>query len=167
MLYYSEYKHSILGTIRLVCEDNKLIGLWLQEQRHFELGLKQKPIRDDNQPILVTAKNWLKKYFNGEKPDISELVLAPNGTNFQKIVWKELLKIPYGQTLSYSDIAKAAAQKLGKERMSAQAVGTAIGHNPIGIIIPCHRVIGKDGKMHGYDAGIDKKFFLLKHENAF
>lgn len=92
--------------------------------------------------------------------------LAPKGTSFRREVWKILCEIPYGETTTYKDIASKIAKKRGIERMSAQAIGGAVGHNPLSIIIPCHRVIASNGKLTGYAAGLDKKIFLLKHENA-
>ncbi len=101
---------------------------------------------------------------NGEKPKISELKLAPKGGEFRQSVWKILCEIPYGETTTYGEIAKEIAHLNDIERMSAQAVGNAVGHNPISIIIPCHRVVGASGNLTGYAGGIDKKIFLLKHE---
>ena len=103
---------------------------------------------------------------NGEKPDISELKLAPKGSEFRQTVWRILCEIPYGKTTTYGEIAKEIAHLNGLERMSAQAVGNAVGHNPISIIIPCHRVIGTNGSLTGYAGGIDKKIFLLNHEGV-
>ena len=106
---------------------------------------------------------WLDEYFSGKNPDMT-LKISPRGTVFQQAVWECLLAIPYGQTRTYSDIKELVCTKLGKASMSNQAVGTAIGHNPISIIIPCHRVIGKDGNLHGYAGGLDRKTWLLQHE---
>ena len=113
---------------------------------------------------LIQAEKWLDSYFNGKKPLINELDLDPIGTDFRKEVWEILCEIPYGKTISYKDIADRIAKKRGIEKMSAQAVGGAVGHNPISIIIPCHRVVASNGELTGYAAGIDKKKFLLKHE---
>lgn len=106
---------------------------------------------------------WLDKYFSGKNPDMT-LNISPRGTVFQQAVWECLLAIPYGQTRTYGDIKELVCNKLGKASMSNQAVGTAVGHNPISIIIPCHRVIGKDGSLHGYAGGLEKKSWLLQHE---
>ena len=118
--------------------------------------------KDDE--TLIQTKKWLDSYFNGEKPLINELDLNPLGTNFRKEVWEILCEIPYGKTTSYKDIADKIAKKRGIEKMSAQAVGGAVSHNPISIIIPCHRVVASNGELTGYAAGIDKKKFLLIHE---
>lgn len=115
--------------------------------------------------VFKSANLWLKKYFSGENPPISNVPIKPlEGTPFQKIVWKILLEIPYGSTITYGEIAREAARRLGKLKMSAQAVGQAVGQNPISIIIPCHRVIGANGNLTGYNGGIDVKIKLLEIE---
>lgn len=137
MYYMSEYD-SPLGSLTLAADGESLVGLWLEGQ----------------------------KYFAGEKPAIDELPLEPMGGEFRQEVWKLLCDIPYGQVTTYGEIAKKVAERLGRESMSAQAVGGAVGHNPISIIIPCHRVIGADGSLTGYAGGIDKKIWLLAHEGV-
>ena len=115
--------------------------------------------------VFKSANLWLKKYFSGENPPISNVPIKPlEGTPFQKIVWKILLEIPYGSTITYGEMAREAARRLGKLKMSAQAVGQAVGQNPISIIIPCHRVIGANGNLTGYRGGIDVKIKLLEIE---
>ncbi len=115
--------------------------------------------------VFKSANLWLKKYFSGENPPISNVPIKPLvGTQFQKIVWKILLEIPYGSTATYGEIAREVAGRLGKLKMSAQAVGQAVGQNPISIIIPCHRVIGANGNLTGYRGGIDVKIKLLEIE---
>lgn len=115
--------------------------------------------------VFKSANLWLKKYFSGENPPISNVPIKPLvGTQFQKIVWKILLEIPYGSTATYGEIAREVAGRLGKLKMSAQAVGQAVGQNPISIIIPCHRVIGANGNLTGYNGGIDVKIKLLEIE---
>lgn len=116
----------------------------------------------ENEPLKL-AKKWLDIYFSGKAPDHIPPI-RPEGTDFQKLIWSLTDDIPFGKTASYGEIAAKAAQKLGKAKMSAQAVGGALGKNPVGIIIPCHRVIGADGSMTGYGFGIEKKIFLLEHE---
>lgn len=156
---------SQLGDILLASRNEKLIGVWFEGQKHY-LGNISGDIIENEDEILSQTKKWLDKYFNGEKPPINELDLAPKGTNFRCEVWKILCEIPYGKTTTYGDIALKIAKNRGIEKISAQAVGGAVGHNPISIIIPCHRVIGSNGKLTGYAAGLDKKIFLLKHENV-
>lgn len=166
MIKFSEYNCPPLGTLSLAAEDNTLVGLWIEGQKYFLSSYKKNLVRFDNDITLCKAKEWLDRYMNGEKPDISELKLAPKGSEFCQAVWRILCKIPYGKTTTYGEIAKEIAHINGLERMSAQAVGNAVGHNPISIIIPCHRVVGTNGSLTGYAGGIDKKIFLLKHEGV-
>ena len=118
----------------------------------------------DCRPILEQTKNWLDRYFAGQAPSPDELPLRPEGTPIRRLVWKLLLEIPYGETVTYGDLAKKAACRLGKAAMSAQAVGQAVGRNPIAIIIPCHRCMGSDGSLTGYAGGVHYKQFLLALE---
>lgn len=164
MYYKTKYK-SKLGNLILVASKDSLIGLWIEGQKYEFQTLEKKDVVDkDDFLILIEAKKWLDDYFNNLKPDIQKLSLNPIGTNFQKDVWQILTKIPYGSVVTYNDIAKEIAQKYGIKKMSAQAVGGAVGHNPISIIIPCHRVVGSNGSLTGYAGGIDKKIALLTHE---
>lgn len=128
--------------------------------------MKEEIKENKNERILIKTKKWLDEYFNGKKPEISELDLAPIGSEFAKNVWEILCEIPYGKVTTYGEIAKKMAKIMHKEKMSAQAVGGAVGHNPISIIIPCHRVVGANGSLTGYAGGIDKKIYLLKHEQV-
>lgn len=165
MIYISEYK-SILGKITLASDGNNLIGLWLEGQKYYFANLKQEVIKQDNLEIFNKTKNWLDRYFNKEKQDISEIQLSPIGNEFRKKVWEILKEIPYGETITYKEIANKLEKIMKKEKMSAQAVGGAVGHNPISIIIPCHRVVGKSGSLTGYAGGIDKKIKLLEIEGV-
>ena len=128
--------------------------------------MKEEIKENKNERILIKTKKWLDEYFNGKKPEITELDLAPIGSEFAKNVWEILCEIPYGKVTTYGEIAKKMAKIMHKEKMSAQAVGGAVGHNPISIIIPCHRVVGANGSLTGYAGGIDKKIYLLKHEQV-
>ena len=130
-------------------------------QKYFEATIDTYFEQNNNLEIFNKTKNWLNCYFKGEKPQISELPLAPKGSNFRQKVWEILCKIPYGETTTYKEIAEQISPT-----MSPQAVGGAVGHNPISIIIPCHRVIGTDGNLTGYAGGLKNKIWLLKHENA-
>lgn len=143
-----------------------LIGLWLEGQKYYLSNIKTETKRKDDDKVLVETKKWLDRYFNGESPSINELEINPIGSEFRKAVWKILCDIPYGKVLTYSDIAKIIAKKKGVEKISAQAVGGAVGHNPISIIVPCHRVVGKGGSLTGYAGGIDRKVYLLNHEGV-
>ena len=158
-MYYKAAYPSPLGEITLVCDEENLLRLSLPGQGGFPHCAE-----GVDHPILERTKDWLRRYFAGEAPDPSELPLKPMGTPFRELVWKLLLEIPYGQTASYGEIAQKTARILGKTRMSAQAVGQALGANPIPVIIPCHRVVGSDGSLTGYAGGIHYKLALLELE---
>ena len=146
----------------LAADGTGLRGLWFDGQKYFARDLSAERI-EQNTPALTEAKRWLDIYFAGKEPDFLP-PLHPTGSAFRQSVWEILLKIPYGQTITYGDIARQLAAKRGLANMSAQAVGGAVGHNEISVIIPCHRVVGANGSLTGYAGGIDKKIFLLKHE---
>ncbi len=158
-MYYEAVYPSALGEITLVCDDEALRQLSLPGQGRFAQYAERR-----DHPILEKTRDWLRRYFAGEAPEPRELPLNPTGTPFRELVWELLLQIPYGQTLSYGALAKKAADILGKPKMSAQAVGQAVGANPIPIIIPCHRVVGADGSLTGYAGGIQYKRYLLELE---
>lgn len=163
MLYYSIY-FSPIGKLTLASDEKSLIGLWIEGQKYFKNTIKTEMIRKDDLIIFKKTKKWLDRYFNGEKPQSSEIPLKPIGGEFRQLVWQELLRIPYGKVITYGEIAKKIAKIQNKQKMSAQAVGGAVGHNPISIIIPCHRVVGKNGSLTGYAGGIGIKERLLKLE---
>jgi methylated-DNA-[protein]-cysteine S-methyltransferase len=165
MIYTDTYK-SPIGNLLIASKDNKLVGLWMENQKYYLSNFKEEIVETQNLEVLVKTKKWLDKYFNGENPDIKELELNPIGSEFRKSVWEILKKIPYGEVTTYSDIAKEIAKQKGIEKMSAQAVGGAVGHNPISIIIPCHRVVGTNGSLTGYAGGIKKKLYLLELEKV-
>lgn len=154
------------GKILLASKDNKLIGLWIEGQKYFLSSIKEEIQENSNDGVLLATKSWLDRYFNGQKPNIDELNLSPIGSDFRQAVWKILCKIPYGETITYNDIAKEIARQRKIKKMSAQAIGGAVGHNPISIIIPCHRVVGTNGNLTGYAGGIEKKIWLLRHEHV-
>ena len=158
--------NSPLGDILLASKDNKLIGLWIEGQKYFLSSIKEEIQENSNDGVLLATKSWLDRYFNGQKPNIDELNLSPVGSDFRQAVWKILCKIPYGETITYNDIAKEIARQRKIKKMSAQAIGGAVGHNPISIIIPCHRVVGTNGNLTGYAGGIEKKIWLLRHEHV-
>ena len=114
--------------------------------------------------VFGEAREWLDDYFAGKQPAISRLPLAPIGSEFRQIVWRILTEIPYGAVTTYGEIGKQVARELGKDHMASLAVGGAVGHNPVSIIIPCHRVVGSDGSLTGYAGGLKKKIWLLEHE---
>ncbi len=160
---YTTQWASPLGALTLACDREGLCGLWLAGQKYFARGMP--PMAPDpSRPALIQAQAWLASYFAGERPSLEQLPLAPRGSAFQKQVWRLLCAIPYGETRSYGHIAREMAALLGRDSMSAQAVGGAVGRNPISILIPCHRVVGSNGSLTGYAGGIDKKRWLLEWE---
>lgn len=164
MINISKYM-SPIGELTLISKDNKLIGV------HTNLGkdiitITNDMIENDSEPILIKTKLWLDEYFKGNKPNISELDIEFMGTSFQKIVWNLLKEIPYGELTTYGNLAKKVAKIVDKSKMSAQSIGNQVGRNPIGIIIPCHRVIGKNGNLTGYASGLDIKIKLLELEKV-
>lgn len=163
MIYTSNYA-SPLGGILLAADEIGMRGLWFDGQKYFARDLPAERI-EQNTPVLMEAERWLDVYFAGKDPDFVP-PLHPVGSPFQQAVWEILLQIPYGKTVTYGDISKQLAEKTGLERMAAQAVGGAVGHNEISIIIPCHRVVGTNGSLTGYAGGIDKKIRLLELEKA-
>lgn len=157
MVYVTTY-NSPLGNITMASDGESLTGLWFEGQKHYLGKIKDDVINKSDLLIFAQTKSWLREYFSGKRPELNQLKLRLDGTFFQKKVWDELLKIPYGETTTYGDIAKRLNVNSG------QAVGGAVGRNPVSLIIPCHRVIGKDGSLTGYAGGIDKKKFLLDFE---
>lgn len=164
MVLYKCFYKSPIGKILIVSDSTSLIGLWLEGQKHYGETLKNNTIIEEETPILNKTKKWLDSYFLGSNPKIEDLKLNPIGSPFRKRVWEILCKIPYGKTITYGDIAKKLSTQ--DKEMSAQAIGGAISHNQILIIIPCHRVIGAGGNLTGFAAGIDKKIRLLKLEKV-
>ena len=165
MFYKTDY-NSPVGIITLASDGYNLVGLWMDGQKYFGDTVKDEMYLKDDLQIFQKTKKWLDRYFQGEKPAISELPLAPVGGAFRQTVWKVLCEIPYGQVMTYGEIAKKIAQQQGLRKMSAQAVGGAVGHNPISLIIPCHRVVGAGGNLTGYAGGLDKKIKLLEFEGV-
>ena len=159
------YKHhyiSPLGNITLASDGQALTGLWFGGQKHFPHNLAAESTEAEL-AVFTQTVNWLDAYFSGKEPDFMPPI-SLHTTPFRRAVCEVLLTIPYGQTMTYGKIAKRIATQKGIERMSAQAVGGAVGHNPIAIIIPCHRVIGADGSLTGYAGGPDRKIKLLEYE---
>lgn len=142
----------------MASDGKNLTGLWFEGQKYFADGMGE--MTEGELPVFDQAEDWLRRYFMGQRPDPRELPLAPRGSEFRQRVWKCLLEIPCGQVTTYGAIAKALGCK------SAQAVGGAVGHNPICVIIPCHRVVGANGSLTGYAGGIDRKKWLLEQEQG-
>lgn len=162
MTVTAEYM-SPLGLITLVSDGSGLSGLRFEGQRHAAPPAGPAATGEDG--YIAGAEQWLDAYFGGY-PLPEPPVLSLRCTAFQRIIYGLLLKIPYGETVSYGELASLAARAAGRTRMSAQAVGGAVGRNPVALIVPCHRVIGADGSLTGYAAGLERKVWLLKHESA-
>lgn len=154
---------SPLGTLTLAEENGALIGLWMAGQKYYPDPLDA--IRQRTE-VLAQAEGWLDRYFAGGRPEIRELPLNPKGSEFRREVWDILCRIPYGTTTTYAAIAAEITQNRGIPHMSAQAVGGAVGHNPISLIIPCHRVVGSGGQLTGYAGGLERKQWLLEWEKS-
>lgn len=161
---YVQHYDSPLGGILLAADERGITGLWFDGQKYFARDLPAERV-EQNTPALAEAKRWLDIYFTGGEPDFTP-PLHPIGSGFRQAVWNILLQIPYGQTTTYGEIARQLAAKQGLARMSAQAIGGAVGHNEISIIIPCHRVVGTNGSLTGYAGGIDRKVKLLELEHT-
>ena len=156
---YTTHYMSPIGGITLASDGKALVGLWFDGQKYFAAGLA--PVHKERQDLEIFAetRRWLDMYFSGKNPDFLPNI-ALRGSEFRKAVWRKLLEIPYGQTTTYGALARSMNCK------SAQAVGGAVGHNPLSLIVPCHRVVGTGGKLTGYAGGIDKKEWLLHMEGA-
>lgn len=163
MMYTTQYM-SPLGNMLLAADANGLTGTWFEGQTYFARSLDVQH-QERETSVLTDTKRWLDMYFRGMKADFLP-PLHPIGSAFQQSVWEMLLQIPYGHTTTYGEIARQLAKKQGISRMSAQAVGGAVGHNPISILIPCHRVVGTNGSLTGYAGGIEKKIQLLTLEKC-
>ncbi|MFC0397264.1 methylated-DNA--[protein]-cysteine S-methyltransferase [Paraburkholderia rhizosphaerae] len=166
IMYYSHSYPSPIGRLLLASNGRNLVGLWMEGQKYFGGTVSETLEPDSRRDEFKHASVWLDAYFAGKKPHPHDLSLAPNGTAFQQVVWQQLLKIPYGETLTYGAVACQVALEMKKVCMAAQAVGGAVGHNPISIIIPCHRVVGRSGSLTGYAGGLQKKIHLLRLEGV-
>lgn len=164
MMYTNEYD-SPLGKVTMASDGESLTGLWLEGQKYFAASLSGKEYQK-NLPVFECTKEWLNVYFKGKEPDFMPS-LAPEGTSFRREIWNILQEIPYGRTMTYGEIGRLYAKRHGVQSMSGQAVGQAVGHNPISILIPCHRVLGSNGSLTGYAGGVEKKRALLKIEKVF
>lgn len=165
-MFYSTYYLSPVGRLKLASDGRSLVGLWIEGQKYFGGTVRDEMVEEDRLDLFDSAVEWLDRYFSGERPAPDELPLAPAGGAFRQAVWEILCQIPYGEVITYGEIARQVALKMNKSHMSAQAVGGAVGHNPISIVIPCHRVVGTSGSLTGYAGGIEKKMWLLTHEGA-
>ena len=168
---YTSHYDSPIGSIMLASDGIALSGLWFDGQKHFAATLVGFAYENPDLDVFVKTHQWLDSYFAGKRPDFTP-PLAPTGTLFQHKVWNILLNIPYGKTATYGEIAKRIVEtmctsSLHPTHMSPQAVGSAVGHNPISIIIPCHRVVGADGSLTGYAGGLERKAWLLQMEKCW
>lgn len=163
MTYTCKY-HSPIGGITIASNGEAITGLWFDGQKYFGDTLSEHN-EEKELPIFEEAKRWLDIYFQGKEPDFTP-PLSLETTPFRKRVCEIMQSIPYGETMTYGEIAAIIAKEKGVARMSAQAVGGAVGHNPISLIIPCHRVVGTDGSLTGYAGGVDKKERLLALEKG-
>ena len=158
MMYFTEYA-SPVGVLSVACSDKAVLGVWIAGQKYFLSKYDASLFLHRENEITKLCFSWFDDYFAGKRPEISAVPLDAHGSDFQKRVWELLIKIPYGETTTYGTIAKSISPK-----MSAQAVGGAVGHNPISIIIPCHRVVGSDGSLTGYAGSVEIKQKLLAFE---
>ena len=164
MMRYITTFHSPVGALTAASDGERLLGLWIEGQKHRPTDWPQDVTVRDDLTVFLALQTFMTAYFAGERPSPLLLPLSPRGTAFQQTVWRALLDIPYGKTMTYGALAKNVAAQLGKPSMSAQAIGGAVGRNPLSIIVPCHRVIGSDGSLTGYDGGLEIKRYLLTHE---
>ena len=163
MVYVCHYD-SPLGGITLSCNGEALTGLWFDGQKYFGDSLPDS-YEEKYLPVFGQTVRWLDVYFGGKAPDFTPPLFLDT-TPFRKIVWEIMLTIPFGKTMTYGEIARETARRMGLPRMSAQAVGGAVGHNSVSLVIPCHRVVGENGSLTGYAGGIDKKVRLLELEKT-
>lgn len=173
MINYIHSFASPLGKILLCADRTGLSGLWFEDQKYYAAGLDlthavtvNAPFSDSEFPIISQTRKWLELYFSGTEPDFT-IPLHLTGTDFQIEIWKLLLKIPYGTTTTYGKIAEIYARAHKLPHMSAQAVGNAVGHNKISILVPCHRVLSASGDLTGYAGGLKRKNYLLSLEKSF
>lgn len=164
-MHYTASWVSPLGGITMASDGEALTGLWFDGQKYFGQTLPGEAVRQEELPVFRRTKEWLALYFQGSNPDFTP-PLALDASPFRLAVWEILRQIPYGRVTTYGEIAGILAHRQGRKTLSAQAVGGAVGHNPISLIIPCHRVVGSDGSLTGYAGGVEKKAALLALEKA-
>ncbi len=164
-MHYTSTYNSPVGEILLAADETAVIGVWFKNEKYYARCLSEQNEPKET-PVIKQLKGWLDVYFQGKQPDF-EPPIQMIGTPFQIEVWNILHTIPYGTTVTYNEIAKQIAKKRGLPRMSAQAVGTAVGKNNLNLIVPCHRVVGANNSLAGYAGGIDKKIYFLKLEGAY
>ena len=164
--YYSTTYSSPVGLLTLGSDGKHLIGLWINQQKYYGATVPKNMVENSDLPLFDSTKDWIDRYFAGKAPLPTELPLAPIGGDFRQGVWELLCNIPYGKVTTYGEIATQMAVRMNKRKMASQAVGGAVGHNPISIVIPCHRVVGAKGNLTGYASGIPIKIKLLELEGV-
>ncbi len=164
-VYRTEYESELIGPLTIASDGASVVGCWFGNDRYFGYGVDGAMERNDDLPLLVQAREWFDRYFAGEAPDPRELPLGARATPFQARVREAMLDIPYGTTGTYGAIATRLEKETGR-RQSARAVGGAVGHNPLCVIVPCHRVVGASGSLTGFGGGIEMKVKLLEHEGV-
>lgn len=163
--YVTTFETGMIGTLTLASDGERISHCWFEHDRNWDADAAKTYVRKDDLPVFDIACRWLRRYFAGERPDPSELPLGLSGTPFRMAVWGQLLRIPYGQTVTYGELAERVEPQTGR-RTSARAVGGAVGHNPICVIVPCHRVVGSGGSLTGFAGGIEVKARLLAAEGV-
>lgn len=163
--YVTTLETGMIGTLTLASDGERILHCWFEHDRNWDADAAKTYVRKDDLPVFDIARHWLRRYFAGEKPDPGELPLGLVGTPFRMVVWGQLLRIPYGQTVTYGELAERVASQTGR-RTSARAVGGAVGHNPICVMVPCHRVVGSGGSLTGFAGGIEVKARLLALEGV-
>lgn len=163
MLYKGNYL-SPLGIIEIVSDENSVLGLWFENQKYFGSSYNLETIEDKESQTIIDVKKWLNQYFDGQQPNAHLLNLAPDVSDYRNRVLKVIQEVPYGKTITYKEIADEINKETSARKTSTRAVGGAVGHNPISILIPCHRVIGSGGQLTGYAGGIERKIELLALE---
>lgn len=163
-MYYCSTYDSPVGKLTLASDGQAVCGLWLEGQKYHGASIPEALVEDDEAAGFAELRQWLDSYFAGDPQPIDSVPLAPRGSEFRQAVWEKLRQIPYGEVISYGEIAAQLKAERGKA--SALSVGGAVGHNPLSIIIPCHRVVGADGSLTGYAGGLERKIWLLEHEGV-
>lgn len=165
MTYFTQYETELIGSLTLASDGRAITGCWFDNDRYFGNGVDGTMERFDCLPVFDQAREWLDRYFTGEAPNPRELPIGARATDFQLRVREAMLDIPYGSTTTYGDIAKRLEHETGRGQ-SARAVGGAVGHNSLCLIVPCHRVVGSNGSLAGFRGGIAMKIKLLEHEGV-
>lgn len=152
--------------MRAVGEGDALHGLWFVGQQHYPAAIETLSEASEDAPFVAATREWLTAYFAGERPTFAGHLVMEGGV-FYRAVWDELLAVPYGHTLSYAVLAQQVALRLGKSTPAVRATASAVGHNPLSLLVPCHRIIGSDGRLHGYAGGLERKAALLRLEGSW